>query len=264
MAEPVIGLALGSGGARGLSHLGVIKELEDNGIPIHLISGSSIGAVIGVFYAAGQEPLHLIQLATNIRRNVLMDFVISKMGIIQGDKIKEFIQLLTFNKNLEDLKIPVGIVATELYTGKKKVFHRGFIADAVRASISIPGIFVPEKINGQYFIDGGVVDRVPVSVAREMGADIVIAVDCSAFSPNPNIYSMYDVMLQSIDIMQEELVRHNPQKADIILKPAVSHYDSRSFKDAAEIIGKGSEEAKKKMNDIQDIVTNWKEKNHEI
>ncbi|UFU00923.1 patatin-like phospholipase family protein [Radiobacillus kanasensis] len=264
MAKPVIGLALGSGGAKGLSHIGVIKELEDHGISIDLIAGSSIGAVIGVLYAAGQKPAHLIQIASSLKRNLFVDFAISKMGIIQGERIKEFIQLLTFNQNLEDLKIPVGVVATELYTGRKKVFRKGFTADVVRASISIPGIFVPENMQGTYYIDGGVVDRVPVSVAREMGADIVIAVDCSAFSPNSNVYSMYDVMLQSIDIMQEELVQHIPHKADIVLKPEVFRYHSRSFKDATQIIKEGREEAKAKLRDIQDIVTNWKEKNHEI
>ncbi|MBM7572266.1 patatin-like phospholipase family protein [Aquibacillus albus] len=260
MKNPKIGLALGSGGARGFSHLGVIKVLEENGVPIDFIAGSSMGALIGTLYGAGQQVDHLYQLAKTFKRKYFLDFTVPKMGFIQGNRIKDYIQLFTYNKKLEAFHIPVGIVATNLYTGKKKVFTEGSPAEAVRASISIPGFFVPAQIGDELYIDGGVIDRVPVSVAKEMGADIVIAVDCSHFIVNTDIQSIYDVMLQSIDIMQDELVNYIGVDADVMLIPDVSNYSSRAYTNIMEIVEAGEKEAKQKLNQIFQCIEIWKEK----
>ncbi|WP_186577569.1 patatin-like phospholipase family protein [Aquibacillus kalidii] len=260
LTEPKIGLALGAGGARGFSHLGVIKVLNEHKIPIDLIAGSSMGAFIGSLYGAGQDVDQLYKLALSFRRKFFLDFTVPRMGFIQGNRIKEYIRLFTFNKRLEQFDIPTGVVATNLYSGKKKVFSKGIASDAVRASISIPGIFVPERIGKHLYIDGGVIDRVPVSVAKEMGADIVIAVDCSHFTPNNQVQSIYDVMMQSIDIMQDELVSHIGIDADIMLKPRVSSYSSRAFTNIKEIIEHGEIEARNKIEDIIHSIQKWKEK----
>ncbi|NRD78763.1 patatin-like phospholipase family protein [Bacillus sp. BRMEA1] len=259
MEHPKIGLALGSGGARGFAHLGVIKVLRDNGIPIHLIAGSSMGALVASFYAAGIEIERLYKLSTAFKRKYFLDFTVPKMGFIGGKKVKEFVKVFTHGKNIEDLSIPIGIVSTDLLTGEKVVFKTGPVANAVRASISIPGIFVPEKYNGRILVDGGVTDRVPISVAKEMGADIVIAVDVSSVKRNAEITSIYDVIMQSIDIMQTEVINSREPSASIMIRPPVESYSSRAFTNTQEIINIGEEEAKKHINQIQAEIGKWKE-----
>jgi NTE family protein len=258
MEQPKIGLALGSGGARGFVHLGVIKVLKDEGIPIHLIAGSSMGALIGSFYAAGIEMDRLYKLSTAFKRKYFLDFTVPKMGFIAGKKVKEFIKVFTHGKNIEELSIPLGIVATDLLTGEKVVFKKGPVSDAVRASISIPGIFVPQKHNGRILVDGGVSDRVPISVAKEMGADIVIAVDVSRVKQNAEISSIYDVIMQSIDIMQNEIVTTREIAADIMIRPPVDQYSSRAFTNIEEIIAIGEEETKMYLKQINNVIKQWK------
>ena len=259
MEHPKIGLALGSGGARGFAHLGVIKALTEAGIPIHLIAGSSMGALVASFYGAGIDMERLYKLSTAFKRKYFLDFTVPKMGFISGKKVKEFIKVFTHGKNIEDLSIPIGIVATDLMTGEKVVFQTGSVADAVRASISIPGIFVPEKYNGRILVDGGVSDRVPVSVAKEMGADIVIAVDVSRVKRNAEITSIYDVIMQSIDIMQAEIINNREIAASVMIRPPVEIYSSRAFTNIEEIINHGEEEAKKHLMQIKTVIEQWKE-----
>jgi len=259
MEHPKIGLALGSGGARGFAHLGVIKALTEAGIPIHLIAGSSMGALVASFYGAGIDMERLYKLSTAFKRKYFLDFTVPKMGFISGKKVKEFIKVFTHGKNIEDLSIPIGIVATDLLTGEKVVFQTGSVADAVRASISIPGIFVPEKYNGRILVDGGVSDRVPVSVAKEMGADIVIAVDVSRVKRNAEITSIYDVIMQSIDIMQAEIINNREIAASVMIRPPVEIYSSRAFTNIEEIINHGEEEAKKHLTQIKTVIEQWKE-----
>jgi NTE family protein len=250
--EPKIGLALGSGGARGFAHLGVLKVLSEEGIPISMIAGSSMGALVGSFYATGLGFDHLYKLATLFKRKYYLDFTVPKMGFIAGNRVKDFIKVFTRGKHIEDLDIPLSIVATDLYEGKKVVFTKGPVADAVRASIAIPGIFVPEKI------DGGVIDRIPVSVVKEMGADLVIAVDVSHVKKTEEITSIFDVILQSLDIMQDELVHHRKIASDIMIRPHVEQYSSRAFKNIKEIIEIGENEARKHVNEIKELIESWK------
>lgn len=152
MRRPKIGLALGSGGARGFAHLGVIKVLSDEGVPVDLLAGSSMGALVGCFYAAGHDLNRLYQISAKFKRKYYLDFTVPKMGFIAGNRVKELIRVFTHGKRLEDLSIPVSVVATDLMTGEKVIFTKGPIAEAVRASISIPGIFVPEKYDGKLLI----------------------------------------------------------------------------------------------------------------
>ncbi|MFC7321453.1 patatin-like phospholipase family protein [Halobacillus campisalis] len=261
MKQPKIGLALGSGGARGFAHLGVLKVLHENQIPVHMIAGSSMGALVGSLYAAGQKIDDLYKLAFTFKRKYYLDFTVPKMGFVQGRRIKEYIRLFTFGKTIEDFTIPMSIVATDLTTGGKKIFHKGPACDAVRASISIPGIFVPEKIDGRLYIDGGVIDRVPVSVVKDMGADIIIAVDCSHTDAEPTIHSIYDVIIQSIDIMQDELasVTERSSFTDIMIRPDVTKFSSRAFTDLQEIVKEGEKAAENEIDSILNKIRDWKE-----
>jgi NTE family protein len=257
--EPRIGLALGSGGARGFAHLGVIKVLIEEKIPINLIAGSSMGALVAGFFGAGLDIDRLYMLAKVFKRKYYLDFTVPKMGFIAGKRVKELIRVFTHGKNIEQLDIPIGIVATDLLSGEKVVFRDGPVADAVRASIAIPGIFVPEKVNGRILVDGGVIDRVPISVVKEMGADIVIAVDVSHVKINEEVASIFDVILQSIDIMQKELVKYGELSSDIMIRPHVAHYSSRAFTNIEEIIQIGEEEARKQIPVIKQVIAKWKE-----
>ncbi|CAH0345975.1 patatin-like phospholipase family protein [Bacillus sp. CECT 9360] len=260
MQEPKIGLALGSGGARGFAHLGVIKVLMEEGIPVDMIAGSSMGALVGTFFAAGTDDIErLYKLSRVFKRRYYLDFTVPKMGFISGKRAKELIRVFTYGKNLEDLDIPVAVVATDIKAGEKVVFKEGPTADAVRASISIPGIFVPEKIGGRLLVDGGVVDRVPVSVAREMGADIIIAVDVAHVKQDQEISSIYDVIMQSLDIMQMELVESRKIASDVMIRPRVEQYNSKSFTNILEIISIGEEEARRNIKQIKESIEKWKE-----
>ncbi len=263
MQRPIIGLALGSGGARGFAHIGVIKALREAEIPIDMIAGSSMGALVGAMVGMGHNNENLIKMATLFKRKYYMDYTVPKMGFVSGKKIKELVRLLTQNKKIEDTIIPLSIVATDLIKGEKIVFRKGPIAEAVRASISIPGIFVPEKIGGRLLVDGGVIERVPAAVVREMGADIVIAVDISHFKAQPEMASILDVIVQSIDIMQREIVRYHEISADIMIRPMVEHYSSTAFKNVSEIILIGEEAGKSKIEMIKSRIEKWKENNHE-
>jgi len=263
LPHPKVGLALGSGGARGFAHLGVIKVLKEEGIPIDLIAGSSMGALVASFYGAGLDVDRLYKLSSVFKRKYYLDFTVPKMGFIAGKRVKELIRIFTHGKMIEELDIPIGIVATDLVSGEKVVFKKGPVAEAVRASIAIPGIFVPEKLDGRLFVDGGVVDRIPVSVAKEMGADIVIAVDVSHVKFNSDITSIFDVIIQSIDIMQMELVANREVASDVMIRPRVEMYDSKAFTNIEEIIIIGEEEAKKHIDRIKQCIEQWKESHTE-
>ncbi|MCM3568789.1 patatin-like phospholipase family protein [Neobacillus mesonae] len=258
MESPKIGLALGSGGARGFAHLGVIKVLRDAGIPIDLIAGSSMGALVACFYGAGIDLDRLYTFSTAFKRKYFLDFTVPKMGFIGGKKVKELIRIFTHNKNIEELSIPISVVATDLLTGEKVIFTKGPTAEAVRASISIPGIFVPVKYQGRLLVDGGVTDRVPISVVKEMGADIVIAVDVSRVKKGAEITSIYDVIMQSIDIMQTEIINSQENAANIMIRPPVEEFSSRAFTNIEEIIKLGEEEAKKHIKQIAAEIEQWK------
>ncbi|KUP07323.1 esterase [Bacillus coahuilensis p1.1.43] len=254
MNRPTVGLALGSGSARGFAHLGVIKVFEEEGIPIDYIAGSSMGALVAALYTAGQNIDDLYKLSTGFRRKYFIDVTVPKMGFISGNKIKEFIKLFTYHKNIEDLAIPTAIVATDLQKGEKVVFTKGSIADAVRASISIPGVFVPERIDGRLLVDGGVIDRVPVSVVKDLGADIVVAVDVSEVNKNIEIQTIYDVIMQSIDILQVEIIENREIESDVMIRPHLVEFNARSFTDIEAMIRVGEEEARKHIDKIRSLL----------
>ncbi len=174
-----IGLALGSGSARGLSHIGVIRALEDAGIKIDYVSGTSIGALIGSVYASNKlDSLEKVYRDFDWRKIAyFFDIVFPKSGLIDGEKVEDFVREYVNAKNIEDLILPFQAVAADINTGSEVTLDKGDVIEAVRASISVPGIFTPVRKNGQVLVDGGLVNPVPVSTARTMGADFVIAVD---------------------------------------------------------------------------------------
>ncbi|NLN26196.1 MAG: patatin family protein, partial [Bacteroidetes bacterium] len=259
--RPKIGLALGSGGARGFAHIGVLKVFEEENIPIDYIAGSSMGSLIGTVYGTGTAAENMEKFATMFRRRFYTDYIVPKMGFVAGKKVKELIRLLTKGQNLEDLNPKVYVVATDLLKGERVIFKEGSIADAVRASISIPGIFVPEKINGRLLVDGGVIDRVPVSVVKDMGADITIAVDVSYFNVEPSIKTIYDVILQSLDIMEKEMMKYRHINTDVLIRPMTKAVSSVNFTNIDKLIKLGENETRRQLPLIKSVIQNWKEQN---
>ncbi|MBS4207736.1 patatin-like phospholipase family protein [Bacillus sp. FJAT-50079] len=254
MDMPKVGLALGSGGARGFAHLGVLKVLEENNIPVDYLAGSSMGALIACFYSFGHNIEMLIKLSVAFRKKYYLDFTVPKMGFIAGKKVKNLVRYFVHNKRLEELNIPVCVIATDLQTGEKVEFFQGPIAESVRASISIPGIFSPEKLNGRLLVDGGVVDRVPVSTVKKMGADIVIGCDVATVNKEAEILTVYDVIMQSLDILQLEIGIAREYESDVMIHPAVEMYSARAFKNIEEIIKAGEEDARRKLPEIQKAI----------
>lgn len=174
-----IGLALGGGCVKGIAHIGVLKVLEQEQVPIHAIAGTSIGAFIGALYASGLNAQEIEKAILSTHLQEMIDFTIPKKGFIAGNSIERYIEELTKGKSFAELNLRLAIIATDLQTGKKVIFTKGNLARAVRASISIPGVFTPVKHNNMLLVDGAFVDPIPVEVVRELGAKVVIAVDVS-------------------------------------------------------------------------------------
>ncbi|MGI6127597.1 MAG: patatin-like phospholipase family protein [Planifilum sp.] len=243
MSRPKVGLALGSGAARGLAHIGVLKVLEREGIPIDMIAGSSMGSLIGTVYANGGDLAMMEQLAIHLKRNQWLDFSLTRRGLVAGDRIRELVRLLTHGKNLEDLQIPTAVIATDLTKGERVVFTSGPIDLAVRASVSIPGIFEPVEWEGRTLVDGGVIDRVPVSVVREMGADVVIAVDVISPTGGLRIRNIFDVIAQSLEVMERQMTSPQILTADVVLHPELSDISPTAFTRVDVCIRRGEEVA---------------------
>lgn len=258
--KPKIGLALGSGSARGLAHIGVLKALEENNIHADMISGSSAGALIGGLYCSGIEPNMIKNLAIQIDKRLWMDFSMPKRGIVKGEKIEEILKIITGGKKIEDLDRKMAIVATDLNSAEEVVFDSGPIYKAIRASISIPGFFEPVEYDGNLLVDGGVVDRVPISVLKDMGADIVIAVDVGFSDYKNRVFHLLDIMQQSIDVMAKRILEGDKIYADIILEPALSHIDSSQFERVEECTEIGYNYTMEKMDEILKVIENYEMK----
>lgn len=253
-------MALGSGGARGFAHIGVLKVLEEYEIPVDYLAGSSMGSMVAAFYANGIKPHMMEKLALNLKRKHWLDVIVPNLGFVAGQKIKELIRLLTHGKHIEQLDIPLAIVATDIERGERVVFKEGPVDQAVRASISIPGIFVPEKVNGRVLVDGGVIDRVPITVAKELGADIVIAVDVAQFDTQIQVNSIFEVIAQAIDVMEREILRHRIVSADLVIRPDVGHYSSIAYSGVQEIIAEGERCAREHVSKIIELIDRWEDK----
>lgn len=179
-----IGLALSGGFAKGLSHIGVLKAIEDSNVPVDLISGTSIGALIGALWASGLNAEEIRKIARSIEWQNMLDFTSPREGFLEGKSIQNYINRLLKNKSFKELKIPLSIVAVDLRSGEKVIFDSGNVAKAVRCSISYPGVFTPVKIGKRELVDGGLIDPIPVDVVRHMGSDFVIGVN---LAHNPKI-----------------------------------------------------------------------------
>ncbi len=262
--RPKIALVLGGGAARGFAHVGVIRALEQEKIPIDLVVGTSVGSLIGAIYAHDMNSFELEWTAFTLEKEHLFDYALVSavmgMGPVKGDKLEGFIKSKIPAVNIENLKIPYAAVATDLNRGTRVVLDRGPIARAVRASSAIPGVFQPVEHQGKVLVDGGVVDNIPIDVAREKGADIVIAVDISENVTNFNITNMFDVMLQAVNIMFDENVKYKKTNADILITPAVGDVGMLDFTQKKRCMLAGIDATQKAMPDIKKKIEEWMNK----
>lgn len=261
--RPKIGLALGSGGARGLAHIGVIKVLEENNIPIDFIAGSSIGAMIGGFYAAGLNIKEIEEIASSTDWRKVFSTLFEpsfKKGLIGGEKVKTFIENYINGKSFEECKMPFAAVATDLKTGEVAVLKKGEMALAMRASISIPLIFRPVEIGGRTLADGGLSAPIPVEIVRNMGADIVIAVNLDKhyydeqWSPG-----FYDIANGSLGILRHHLAMLNAANADIVIEINAGNISWYRFTNGREKILIGEEATQKILPRLKELI-NQKDK----
>ena len=249
-----IGLVLGSGGLRGMAHIGVLKVLEEEKIPIAFIVGCSIGSLVGGLYASGYSAKRLDRMACRLKRSEWIDIVIPRMGLFAGKKMLTAIDKMARQRMLEETKIPIYIVATDLCKGKEVVIQKGNLAEAIRASTAVPGIFEPFAKDGTLYVDGALVDPMPVDAARALGADIVVGVDLMHGSNVPVIDMIFDVVLQSIEVVQRQLGYEKYKDADMMICPEVSHISQSDFDKAFECIRIGENAMRARVKELKTII----------
>lgn len=249
MRKLKVGLALGSGAARGLAHIGVIRALEENDIQVNMISGTSIGAVIGSFYAIGLTIERMTEFALGFGRKRVMFWMDPSFfrtgGILKGEKIEQALREFAGSPDFKDLKVPFYIVTSDLITGKEVVLSEGDVFNAVRASFSIPGVFSPVRHNEQWLLDGAVVAPVPTRVLREHKCDVIIAVDVgNELSTEWALDSggtpgTVDVMIQALSMMEQKITEPCMRLADVRIVPPLGSHSWTDFSHAEELIETG-------------------------
>lgn len=292
--RPKIGLALSGGGLRGTSHIGVIRALIDHNIPIDYISGTSAGAVVATMYACGYSPQQMQLIIHDIDIPSLVDLKVTSSdlfkhgfkwlmsgkfrfwsvlptGLIKGDKIEGFLTHLLHQRTVRDTKIPLAITAVDINSAdtvfftsplpanrailNARYYHNALLCEAVRASISIPGVFFPKKYRGMTLVDGAVKNNLPTDILNHMGADKIIAVDLGySGQPNYEIESVGEILMQCIEIMGREVTLMKSEKyADIIIRPQSKDLNHKDLKQSNEFIKRGYHATMEKINEIRDL-----------
>jgi NTE family protein len=249
-----VAVVLGAGASKGFAHVGVLKVLESQKIPIHLIVGTSAGSLVGALYASGIDAFELQKMALALQKNDVIDLTVPDNGFIKGEKLESFVNRTVRQTLIENLKIPFRAVATNLQTGEEIVFAMGNTGKAVRASCSIPGVFQPVRIGEKAYVDGGVVSPVAVDAARKAGADVVIAVDISAGVGGAVPQGIMDTILQSIDIMYAKISAAQLRGADLVIRPRVAQIGSGDFDRRSEAILEGEKAATQALPQIQKLL----------
>ena len=243
-----IALALGGGAARGLAHIGVLKVLIRNRIPVDFVVGTSIGSLVGAVYAMGLPIKRIEDIALKTSWWHLTDFVISKMGFLEGMNLEGIIKDCLDEKGFKDLKKPLAVIATDIENDDEVIIKSGDITKAIRASCSIPGIFIPVRYKGRLVVDGGLRNSVPSDIAIKMGADFVIAADVGYCVRRGKVSSIFQVLFQSLQILGDELNKYQSSEADAVIKVDLGpSIDQMAFDKAERIISDGEKTAEKTM-----------------
>lgn len=226
---PRIGLALGGGAARGFAHIGVIQVLEENGIKVDYITGTSAGSLVAALYASGKNGTALAAVADNMDESAFTDWAFPGRGLIRGEALARFVRENTGGRSIEQMRVPLGIVATDLDSGQPILFQVGDPGVAVRASSAVPAVFTPVRIGSREYVDGGLVSPVPVRFARQMGAELVIAVDISAIPDGNATGDPMRMLLQTFAIMGRSINVFELREADVVMRPRLAGVSGADF-----------------------------------
>jgi len=240
---PRIGMALGGGAARGFAHIGVIQVLEEHGIRVDLVAGTSAGSLVAALWAAGRNGTELGALALTMDESALTDWSFPGRGLIRGEALARYVREHTGGRSIEQLPRPLGIVATDLDTGAPILFQRGDTGTAVRASSAVPAVFQPVRIGAREYVDGGLVSPVPVRFARQMGAELVIAVDISAAPDGNPTSDAMKMLLQTFAIMGRSINQFELLDADVVVRPLLAGLGGTDFTVRRQVILAGREAA---------------------
>jgi NTE family protein len=243
LKPPRIGLALGGGAARGFAHIGVIQVLEEQGIKADLVTGTSAGSLVAALYASGKTPAEMAQLAINMDEGAITDWSFPGRGLIRGEALAKYVRDHTGQRAIEQMKLPLGIVAADLDSGAPILFQRGDTGVAVRASSAVPAVFQPVRIGNREYVDGGLVSPVPVRFARQMGAELVIAVDISSPPDGAATGDLMKMLLQTFSIMGKSINVFELRDADVVLRPSLNGVGSADFTARRRAIQAGREAA---------------------
>ena len=239
--QPTIALVLGGGAARGFAHIGVIQALEEAGIRPDMVVGTSAGSVVAALYASGKNGKELQKVAEAMDEASFSDWRLPffKPGVFKGEALARFISVQVGGRQIQDLPLPLGVVATDLHSGLGILFQRGDVATAVRASSAIPAVFQPVQIAGREYVDGGLVSPVPVLFARQMGAQVVIAIDISGAPQGSFALDTFQILMQTFSIMGKSINAFELREADLVIKPVLDGLSSASFTSRAQAIAAG-------------------------
>jgi NTE family protein len=245
---PIIGLALGGGFARGIAHVGVLKVLEEENIPVRIVAGTSVGALIGASYCSGLSPTELEDVARSARFTTFARWTLSRYGFASNDRMIAFLTRTLKVKTFEELRIPLGVTATDFNTGEGVVFHSGSLIEPIRASCAYPGMFLPVNIRGRWLVDGMLSHPVPSQPLREMGAERVLAVHLRGqWARNGAPRHLFDVIGQSFAIAQDRMAPLWRSAADLVIEPDVAAFEYDDFKRAADLVRAGEEAMRKAL-----------------
>jgi len=254
--QPVIALVLGGGSAKGFAHVGVLRVLEQEKIPINMIIGTSVGSLIGGLYAANPDSFQLEWTAFKIERGDILDFSIaySKFGPVQGARLETFVEQHVKVKRVEETKIPFYPIATDLNTGETVILEKGALAKAIHASAAIPGIFVPVTFGNRTLVDGGVTDNCACDIAKAKGADIVIAVNLQKDVKAYQIDSLIDIIGQAVNIMMRESSKEKMKSADVLIEPETKDISVFDFSQKKLLMDEGIKAAKQAIPRIRELM----------
>lgn len=245
--KPDVSLALGGGAVLGAAHIGVLKAVEESGIKVNAVSGTSIGALIAALYAFGKTADEIEEIALRLKWFDVGGFSLSQFGLLSNSKMGNLIRTHLGECNIEDAQIPLSIVATDITTGEMVILKEGSVAEAVMASSCLPGIFIPVTINGRMLVDGGVVENVPVTPLKKAGYEFIAGVDLNMRNKDHTPHNIFDILFNSFSFMIMTTTRYLKSSADMIIEPDLCDFDLINTDHVAEIMKAGYKEAKKQF-----------------
>lgn len=254
--KPKVALVLGGGGARGLAHAGVLQVFSEERLPVDIIIGTSVGALIGSLYAADVPADTIVDMAQNMNWNKLVSFKLSPVGLYSTKKMEEYVIKYIGNKRFDELKIPFACVAVDIRNGEKIILKEGQVAPAVRASATMPGLFQPVEYRHRLLMDGGVVDNVPADVAKLMGADIIIVIDVTAQVGIAKTNNALLILSQVIYIRGNFLSEEQLKLADLVISPDIKDITVSELNRGAECVDAGIVAARAKVRQIKKVILN--------